>query len=123
MNRSYLHVDPQKLRKNTRMIMAAGGTAALNYLAAFLVQRFTPCLLMFLLSGGLIPIMIAERPEKRNMPAVVGAWILAYVSTIAFVPISWQSLVISTAATSAVLAICIAIIYRPKFTRKPRHKK
>ena len=105
------------------MIMIAGGAAALNYLVAFLVQRHPTYLLMFLLSSGLIPVMIADRPEKRNMPAVVGAWILAYVSTIAFVPISWQSFVISTATTSAVLAICIAIIYRPKFKRNPRRKK
>lgn len=123
MNRSYRHFDPQKLRKNTWMIIAAGGAAALNYLAAFLVQRLTVCLLMFLLSCGLIPAMAADRPEKRNMPAVVGAWILAHVSTIAFVPISWQSFVISTATTSAVLAICIAIIYRPKIKRNPRRKK
>lgn len=105
------------------MIMAAGGAAALNYLAAFLVQRLTASLLMFLLSCGLIPAMVADRPEKRNMPAVVGTWILTYVSTIAFIPINWQSFVISMVATSAVLAISIAIIYRPKFKRNPKRKK
>ena len=116
-------IDPQGLRRRTWLLGVANTSIGLQGIAMYLLSTewfFLALGILFLL---LIPVAVIDRPENRSAFSVITDWLIALSGSLCFLKISIAGFIIVLSCNLVLLAVCIAILYKPWLWWKQRQKQ